>query len=322
MTDPIAAAIPGIHHITVIASDPQRNLDFYSHVLGQRLVKTTVNFDDPGTYHFYYGDAVGTPGTILTFFPWPGARPGQPGAGEANAVAYAAPIDALPYWAERLARYGIVPPAGETRFGEPVLVFQDPDGLALEIIATPGAATVDPWHTGPIPAEVALCGFHSTTLAVAQLEQSAALLVDSFGFSRAASEAGRSRFVAPGPGPGRIVDLVEAPEPQRGRLGAGSIHHIAFRVPDDAAQAAWRSRLTAAGLAVTEVRDRQYFHSIYFREPSGVLYELATDSPGFLWDESEAELGQSLKLPPWLEPRRATIEQHLPALQRSQRMQP
>ncbi|HXF60484.1 MAG TPA: ring-cleaving dioxygenase [Caldilineaceae bacterium] len=308
------APISGIHHITAMAGDPQRNINFYSYVLGQRLVKTTVNFDDPGTYHFYYGDAIGSPGTILTFFPWPNARRGQRGAGEANAIAYAVPADALGYWEKRLAEFGVSTAPRQVRFGETVLPFQDPDGLWLELVTGDGLPEIDHWTEGPIPADAALRGFHSATLQVAQAAASARLLTEWFGWERAGVEGSRARFLAPGGAAGRIVDLVEIPQQGRGRLGAGSIHHIAFRVADDPTQLAWRARLSEAGFSVTDVRDRQYFHSIYFREPSGVLYELATDAPGFLLDESRAALGRELKLPPWLEARRADIQQQLLAI--------
>lgn len=312
-TKPIA----GIHHITAMAGDPQRNLDFYTQVLGQRLVKTTVNFDDPATYHFYFGDAVGTPGTILTFFPWPQARRGRIGTGEANAVAYAVAKDALDAWEERLRASGVTPAARQTRFGDPVLPFQDPDGLQIELVGVDDPPPVTHWQQGPVPADMALAGFHSTTLLVAGLGPSAALLADYFGFEQIGAEGSRTRFTARGSGAGRIVDLVTMPNQGRGRLGAGSVHHIAYRVPDDAAQRAWQERLVNAGLNVTDVRDRQYFRSIYFREPGGVLYELATEPPGFLIDESPDALGASLELPPWLEPQRADLEAQLPPIART-----
>lgn len=316
MSTPEPNPISGIHHITAMAGDPQRNLDFYIQCLGQRLVKTTVNFDDPGTYHFYFADATGSPGTVLTFFPWPQARRGRAGAGEANAVAYTVPSASLDAWEERLRDFGITPGERQTRFGEPVLPFQDPDGLRVELAGVDDPPTVDHWQAGPVPESMALRGFHSTTLLVAATGPSAALLADYFGFEEVGSEGSRTRFAAPGSGAGRAVDLVQVPNQGRGHLGAGSIHHIAFRARDDADQRAWQARLLAAGLNVTDVRDRQYFHSIYFREPGGVLYEIATDGPGFLTDEPVAALGASLKLPPWLEPRRAEIEARLPAITR------
>lgn len=311
-TTPIA----GIHHVTAMAGDPQRNLDFYTNLLGQRLVKTTVNFDDPGTYHFYFADATGSPGTVLTFFPWPHARRGRVGTGEANAVAYAVPAASLDAWDARLRDFGVTPAQLQTRFGEPVLPFQDPDGIWIELVGVGDPPAVVDWDDSPVPAEMALRGFHSTTLLVAEPDPSAALLADYFGFQETGREGSRLRLTAAGKGVGRIVDLVTVPNQGRGQLGAGSIHHVAFRSHDDAGQSAWQTRLLSAGLNVTDVRDRQYFHSIYFREPGGVLYEIATDAPGFLVDESPATLGTTLKLPPWLEPQRGDIAARLPAIVR------
>lgn len=317
-------SIAGIHHITAMAADPQRNIDFYVNVLGQRLVKTTVNFDDPGTYHLYYGDETGTPGTILTFFPWPGARRGQRGVGEVAATAYAVPAGSLPYWQARLANFGYVTSAPQTRFGEPLLVFQDPDGMVIELVETPGSTAIRYWNDGPIPADRAAQGFHSATLWVASLDHSRQLLTDIFGWRAVGQEGGRVRLQAPssaqqdaaGSALGRRLDLVVLPNQGRGRLGAGSVHHIAFRTEDDATQLGWRRALLDAGFGVTPVQDRQYFRSIYFREPAGVLYEIATNPPGFTWDEPVAQLGSRLKLPPWLEPQRAQIERVLPAIER------
>lgn len=309
-------SIPGIHHITAMASDPQRNIDFYVNVLGQRLLKTTVNFDDPGTYHFYYGDEVGTPGTILTFFPWPGARRGQRGVGEVAAAAYAVPAGSLPAWQQRLAAWGHTTGAPQLRFGEQVISLQDPDGMVVELIETAVPANVQPWTDSPVPHAMAPRGFHSATVWVGELEPSLELLTKVFGWKRIAQEGNRVRVQAAHGELGSYLDLVVMPNQARGRLGAGSVHHIAFRAADDAAQLAWRRDLLAAGYGVTPVQDRQYFHSIYFREPAGVLYEIATDAPGFAWDEPVGELGRSLKLPPWLEPSRDRIARALPVIQR------
>ncbi len=313
----MAESITGIHHITAMASDPQRNINFYVNVLGQRLVKTTVNFDDPGTYHFYYGDEAGTPGTILTFFPWPSARRGQRGVGEVAATAYAVLPGTLPAWQQRLTGYGVTTSAPQTRFGETLLSFQDPDGMVVELIETASGAAIQHWAAGPVPAEMAARGFHSATLWVASPEPSVELLTQMFGWQRVGQEGSRIRVQAPGGGLGSQLDLVALPNQARGRLGAGSVHHIAFRTEDDPTQLAWRQALLAAGYGVTPVQDRQYFHSIYFREPAGVLYEIATNPPGFTWDEPVAQLGSSLKLPPWLEPQRAQIERVLPGIERS-----
>lgn len=229
-------SIPGIHHITAMASDPQQNIEFYVNVLGQRLVKTTVNFDDPGTYHFYYGDEVGTPGTILTFFPWPGARRGQRGVGEVAAAAYAVPAGSLPAWQQRLAAWGHTTSAPQLRFGEQVISFQDPDGMVVELIETAVPARVQSWADSPVPHAMASRGFHSATVWVGELEPSLELLTKVFGWQRIAQEGSRVRVQAAGGGLGSYLDLVVFPNQARGRLGAGSVHHIAFRAADDAAQ--------------------------------------------------------------------------------------
>lgn len=308
-TQPLLA-LAGIHHITAIAGDPQRNLGFYVGVLGQRLIKKTVNFDDPGTYHFYFADYSGTPGTVLTFFPWAGMRRGVKGSGEATAVAYNVAAGALPGWQARLAARGIAATPDE-RFGEPLLAFEDPDGMAVELVGAAHLPSVARWEGGPVASELALRGFHSTTLQVRDLALSAALLRESFGWHEVAREGNRTRFAIDGASAGRVVDLVATPDLPRGRQGAGSVHHVAFRAPDDVAQEGWRTHLARAGYGVTPVRDRQYFHSIYFQEPNGVLFEVATDTPGFLWDERIEALGTALKLPPWLEPHRTQIEASL-----------
>lgn len=307
---------PGLHHITAMAGDPQQNVDFYTKVLGQRLVKTTVNFDDPQTYHLYYADDIGTPGTVITFFPWPKARRGRVGTGEASAVAYSIPHSALEYWKDRLAQHGIRAAAVSTRFGETVLSFMDPSGMAVELIGIDSPPAVAHWESGPVPLEMALRGFHSTTLHVAAEAPTRRLLIDLFSFEEIGRVGDRIRFAAPSNAIGRFIDLLVLPSVPRGSLGIGSIHHIAFRVPDNPAQLAWQEYLTEAGQRVTEVKDRQYFHSIYFREPGGILCELATDGPGFLVDESRDNLGESLRLPPWFEARRAEIEETLPLLNR------
>lgn len=307
---------PGLHHITAMAGDPQQNVDFYTKVLGQRLVKTTVNFDDPQTYHLYYADDIGTPGTVITFFPWPKARRGRVGTGEASAVAYSIPRSAHDYWKDRLAQHGIRTAAVSTRFGETVLSFMDPSGMAVELIGIDSPPAVAHWESGPVPLEMALRGFHSTTLHVAAEAPTRRLLIDLFSFEEIGRVGDRIRFAAPSNAIGRFIDLLVLPSVPRGSLGIGSIHHIAFRVPDNPVQLAWQEYLTEAGQRVTEVKDRQYFHSIYFREPGGILCELATDGPGFLVDESRDNLGESLRLPPWFEARRAEIEETLPLLNR------
>lgn len=311
--------ISGIHHVTAIASDPQKNLDFYTGVLGLRLVKLTVNFDDPGTYHFYFGNDEGSPGSILTFFPWPGASRGVVGNGQVSAATFAVPSGSLEYWTSRLAQQQVRTADAGTRFGERVLRLADPDGLPLEIVATPHADPARAWRAGPVAAEHAICGFHSATLSEEGYEQTAALLVDEMGLLAVGSEGNRYRYAAAGRGAGTIVDVLCAPDARAGRSGAGTVHHIAWRTADDAQQIAWRTALVQGGYNVTPVIDRIYFHSIYFREPGGVLFEIATDPPGFAVDEPREHLGERLMLPPWLEPERAAIERSLPRLARAER---
>ncbi len=309
-------AIQGLHHITAMAGDPQKNVDFYQRVLGQRLVKTTVNFDDPGTYHLYYGDKTGTPGTIMTFFPWPHIVQGQPGVGETGAVAYTIPRNALAYWTERLQQLGYAPEPGGNRFGESVILFKDPDNMNLELIASEAPAQMLHWEDGPVPADKALQGFHSVTLWLANVDATAKLLTEHMGYTAVGKEDTRHRFKAAGDSAGLYIDLLETPNLSRGKFGAGSVHHIAFRTRDDAEQAEYLDALRKAGEQVTPVKDRQYFHSIYFRSPGGVLFEVATDAPGFAYDEPIETLGQSLKLPAWLEVRRQDIEAALPSINR------
>lgn len=307
--------IQGIHHITALASNPQRNVNFYTQILGQRLVKRTVNFDDPGTYHLYYGDNVGSPGTIMTFFPWPHARRGTVGNGEVAATAYAIAPDALGYWQERLTAHGITVFAPQTRFGATVLPFLDPDGMVLELVTEEEGVGLPHWENSSVPRDHALRGFAGVTIYADSARQSGALLGKTFGYNEMGREGDRIRYRGAVPdGVAQVIDFLERPGQPVGRMGAGSVHHVAFRTKDDAEQLAWQQTIAHVGLGVTEVKDRQYFHSIYFREPSGVLYEIATDPPGFTTDETVTELGSALKLPPWLEVHRSVIEQRLPSL--------
>jgi glyoxalase family protein len=304
--------ISGIHHITAIASDPQRNLDFYTQVLGLRLVKLTVNFDDPGTYHFYFADRDGKPGSILTFFPWPGIPPGTAGNGQVCASSFAVRPDALDFWRSHLAAAGMNVETADARFGEEILQFRDPDGMSLELIATARANPDEAWTIASIPERFAICGFHSATLAEEGYERTAALL-QSMGMQLAGTEGNRFRY-AIGAGRAAIVDVVCSPGTKPARLGAGTVHHIAWRTPDAAQQKAWRASLVESGYNVSPIMDRSYFHSIYFREPGGVLFEIATDPPGFATDETADHLGERLMLPRFLERRRPIIEQSLPPL--------
>ncbi|HMQ51368.1 MAG TPA: ring-cleaving dioxygenase [Anaerolineae bacterium] len=308
--------IQGLHHITAFAADPQRNVDFYHHVLGQRLVKTTVNFDDPGTYHFYYGDNVGSPGTIMTFFPWPMARRGSLGNGEVGASAYTIRPESLVYWQQRLADFDVPTSEVETRFGQAVLPFQDPDGMPLELIVSEEPTTFEVWAEGPIPAEHALRGFHGVTLWLADYQATGELLTEQMGYRFVGQESNRYRYQGGANALGKYIDILVDPNRPLGRVGAGSVHHIAFRTQTDEEQLDYQRLLSQVGFGVTPVRDRQYFHSIYFRSPGGVLFEVATDAPGFAVDEPVAELGRHLKLPPWLEPNREKIEAVLPKFER------
>ena len=278
--------IPGLHHVTAIASDPQRNLDFYVGVLGLRFVKRTVNFDDPGTYHFYFGDRRGTPGTILTFFPWPGVRRGIRGTGQIEATAFSISPNSVDYWLERLKQQHVGAERIPSRFGDEVIRFVDPDGLLLELIASNSLASIEPWPDSTVPPEHALRGFHSV-----------------FRFASHDDTA-----------LSRIVDLLCLPDSGVGRVAAGSVHHIAFRARDEQDQLQWREQLVDLRYDVTPVIDRIYFHSIYFREPGGVLFEIATEPPGFTVDETIEELGTDLRLPPWLESARSEIEKILPPI--------
>jgi glyoxalase family protein len=306
---------PGIHHVTAIASDPQRNLDFYAGILGMRLVKRTVNFDDPTTYHFYFGDSEGTPGSILTFFPWPGSRRGRQGAGQVAVTSFAILPASVGFWIERFIRHHVEFEHPKSRFDdERVISFKDPDGLMVELVAHPRAEAGKGWDTPSVPAAHSIRGIHAVTLWQESCDLTGKLLIESFGFEPVREQASIFRYAAKGRGLGSVVDLRCVPGLWTGTMGAGTVHHVAFRAPDSETQLAVRNDLVAKGYNVTAQIDRDYFKSIYFREPGGVLFEIATDPPGFTVDEPLEKLGQSLKLPPWLEPRRFEIEALLPNL--------
>jgi glyoxalase family protein len=304
----------GLHHITAIASDPRANLDFYTRVLGLRFVKKSVNQDDPGTYHLYYGDYAGSPGTILTFFPWAGVPRGRPGHGQAYATAYSVPAGSLPYWQDRLTQLSVKLGGQENRFGDQVLTLFDPDGLRLELVATVERDDRPPAPSTAVPADKAIRGFHSSTLGLVNATATTALLVGTMGYREVARTGPRTRYTVATGGPGSYVDLLTDPSLPRGLNGAGTIHHVAFRTPDDASQVAAQTALNAGGFSVSPVIDRAYFKSIYYREPGGVLFEIATDQPGFAIDEPVDTLGTRLSLPPRLEPHRTEIEAALPPL--------
>jgi glyoxalase family protein len=306
--------ILGLHHITAIASDPRRNLAFYTGVLGLRLVKRTVNFDDPHTYHLYYGDRVGTPGSILTFFPWTGLQRGRAGTGQASATAFSVGPDALSFWEERLHAHGVGTSKPPPRYGESVLTFADPDGLVLELVATRESDVRPPWPHPDIPLEHAIRGFHSVTLAVRDATPTAHLLTATMGCREFSREGHRARYTVATGGPGTYVDLLDDPSLPRGRQGTGTVHHVAFRAPDGEAQRVARLELLVLGYEVSPMLDRNYFQSIYYRESNGILLEIATDLPGFAVDEPVATVGTTLKLPALYEPHRAEIEAALPKL--------
>ncbi|HEX8662469.1 MAG TPA: ring-cleaving dioxygenase [Beijerinckiaceae bacterium] len=303
----------GIHHVTAIAGDARRTFDFYTGTLGLRLVKKTVNFDDPGTYHLYFGDETGRPGTILTFFPWAHVAPGRVGIGQAQETAFRVPQGAIGYWTHRFVEKGVPHEAPEKRFGETVLPFRDPDGMPLALVGSGGAEGEPAWSGGGVPAEHAIRGFAGVTLMLDDAAPTGAILTDILGLKETGREGPRVRYRGDA-GVGSIVDIRVATGFLPGRQGGGSVHHVAFRAADDAEQAAMAQRLAGHGIRPTEQMDRNYFRSIYFREPGGVLFEIATDDPGFAADEPVASLGQALKLPRFLESRRREIEAVLPAL--------
>lgn len=304
----------GIHHITAIAGNAKRNFEFYTTVLGLRLVKKTVNFDDPHTYHFYFGDEVGTPGTILTFFPWERVKPGRKGTGMPTEVVYSVPTGSFDFWKQRFNAFGVKVTDEGIRFGEPYLSFEDPDGLSITLVVASHPDNRKPWETSDVKAAVATRGFHSTTLMLKQKDRTAAILTDIFGYTFSGQEGNRFRYVNDAAENASIIDIVEAPDEPVGIYAGGSIHHVAFRVRNSDMQMRFRERILEKGFAITPQIDRNYFFSLYFREPGGVLFELATDEPGFAIDESVQELGSSLKLPPQYEPQRARIEEVLPSL--------
>jgi len=306
--------ILGLHHITAIANNAKINHDFYTHILGLRLVKKTVNFDDPGTYHFYFGNETGDPGTILTFFPWEGIGAGKTGTGLATEIGYSVPADSFEYWTERFKKNKVVHgPVGES-FGEPFLPFRDPDGLNLTLIASKNNDNRKPWETSEVKANNAIKGFHSVVLTLKNSKATAEILTDIFGYRLLEQQGNRYRFITDAVETASIIDLVELPAGTPGIAAAGTNHHIAFRVKDEITQMAFREKIESRGLNITPKINRDYFYSLYFREPGGVLFEIATDNPGFAIDEPVENLGSGLRLPKQYEPARAKIEKVLPNL--------
>jgi glyoxalase family protein len=306
--------ILGLHHITAIAGNAQQNFDFYTKTLGLRLVKKTVNFDDPGTYHLYYGDETGSAGTILTFFPWDGIGQGTEGVGMATEICYSVPADSHQFWLERFGAANIKTKDITERFGEQVLAFKDPDGLSLSLIVPKTADIRTAWETADIKKDTATKGFHSTTLTLQSIDETAKVLTDLFGYRLLAQEENRYRFITDTVENAAIVDLLEVPAGHRGRNAAGTNHHVAFRVKNEDIQMELREQILSKNLQITPKIDRDYFYSLYFREPGGVLFEIATENPGFTVDEPLNELGTHLKLPHQHEHLREDLEKLLPKL--------
>jgi glyoxalase family protein len=324
-SDATGKRILGIHHVTAIAGEPQVNLDFYTRILGLRLVKLTVNYDDPKTYHLYYGDSAGHPGSILTFFPWPSAPSGRRGTGQATVTSFAIPEDSMPYWIDRLKQNSVRfdPPLNRFQNEEKVVTFYDPDDLKLELVTSSSRdKRYVPWDRSPIPEKQAIRGFYGVSLSEEGYEKTASLLKETMGFRLVREQGERYRYEVGEGGSSTYVDLLCQPDLPRGQVLVGTVHHVAFRTPDDSDQKTLRQEIIEAGLNPTPVIDRRYFHSVYYREPGGVLFEIATDPPGFDVDEPEDELGTSLKLPPWLETSRKFIENALPKLELTSEAKP
>ena len=307
------ANLLGIHHVTSITADVQKCVDFYISVLGLRFIKKSINQDMPDTYHIYFGDYVGSPGTAMTFFGWPDWPKRRAGSGQVTTVSFSVPPESLDFWDSRLRKHG-VSAEPTNRFGTEAIVLEDPDGIELELIAQSSKQPWVAWMDSPVDREQAIRGFHSVTMTVAEATATFDLLVKTMGFRKTAHEAPRTRFETAEGGPHSIIDVVETPEGPEGEESIGSVHHVAWRAADAAHQSAWREALVKAGRNVTPVIDRYYFKSIYFREPGGVLFEIATDGPGFTVDEKVEALGITLSLPPWFQLERKTLDATLPTI--------
>ncbi len=304
----------GLHHVTAIASDPQKNVDFYTKTLGLRLVKQTVNFDAPHVWHLYYGDEKGSPASILTFFPWPGVAPGKEGAGLTTATSFSVPLESIGFWEQRLKTLGVESERSQNINGFEYLKLRDQDGMSVELVGTEGDARSGWDGEASIPAEHAIRGLHSVTLSQQLLDPTAIMLTDMLGMQANAETSTGAQFAMGNGATGTLVDVLPGVR-DRGLQAGGTVHHVAFRAPNLLTMETWREQLVSQGVPVTEIMDRQYFKSIYFREPGGVLFEIATDDPGFDIDEPLLELGKKLKLPPWLEPNREQIAHNLPRIE-------
>lgn len=311
----MAISVHGIHHVTCIAGDAQENLDFYVALLGMRLVKRSVNQDDPGTYHLFYADRTGTPGTDFTFFPWPNMEPGRLGIGLTVETSFAVPPGSLDYWRERFEQSHMEHGTAESRFGETTLSFKDPHGLQLALVESSDDRPFTPWEESPVPTDYQLRGMHAVRLWERQLGPTDTVLTELMGFRSLGAEDGWHRYGVEGGTSGKLIEIKELPDERRGQWGTGSVHHVAWRVNDSEEQMDLRDTLIRAGLRPTPQIDRFWFKSVYYKEPGGVLFELATDGPGFDRDEDMDHLGEQLILPPWLETQRQQIEAALPTLE-------
>jgi glyoxalase family protein len=309
----VPTSLPGIHHVTAITGDVQKCVDFYVGVLGLRFVKKSINQDVPDTYHIYFGDYVGSPGTAMTFFGWPTWPKRRTGGGQVTTVSFTVPQRSLDFWNSRLRKLG-VEASRTSRFGMDAIVLVDPDGIELELVAKPSDQPWVPWPDGAVDVEHAIRGFHSVTMTVAEATATFDLLVTTMGFRKVAQEGRRTRFETGHGGPHSLLDVVESPEGPEGEESIGTVHHVAWRAADAGHQTEWREVLVKAGRNVTPVIDRYYFKSIYYREPGGVLFEIATDGPGFTVDETAESLGSSLSLPPWFQVRRDRLDETLPPI--------
>lgn len=295
MTD--QSHIAGLHHVTYIAGNPQQNLDFYSGILGQRFIKKTVNFDDPGTYHFYFADYKGTPGSVMTSFPWPRSIRGKAGAGQCVIISYAIPQGAADYWKERLEKFNVSIDKDQKLFGNRTLSFSDPDGIGLEISEVENPPEISHWEDGPVPLDYALRGFLGTTLLLNEKSGTEKLLIETMGYKKYAEEGNRYRYQSASGGFASMLDIIEDPSAPAGEQSVGTVHHIAFRVKNDEEHSHWREKFIKSGMRPTPFIDRDYFHSIYFRTPGHVLFEVATENPGFDKDEELEALGEALRIP-------------------------
>jgi glyoxalase family protein len=309
----VAAGIPGIHHVTCITADVQKCVDFYVSVLGLRFIKKSINQDLPDTYHIYFGDYLGTPGTAMTFFGWPTWPKQKAGSGQVTTVSFAVPERALDFWGNRLEKLG-VDHHRVSRFDTDSLVLHDADGIELELVGKADDSHWRPWRESPVDAEHAIRGFHSVTMTLAETAATLDLLTSTMGFRQVEKDGNRTRLETGAGGPHATLDVVESPEGPGGEESVGTVHHVAWRTPNGATQVAWRDLLLRAGRNVTPVIDRWYFKSIYYREPGGVLFEIATDGPGFTVDESPEKLGTTLSLPPWFQVRRDQLDDILPPI--------